>query len=112
MNPENKINFNTALDTKLILLEALRDYGNQDRQVSRDLIREVNGALGDYIAFYRVIRLLEHEPSELKDLCNHFNSSKENILKDMQENYSNELNFLKNIGGNYSPYPMSLSWFD
>jgi hypothetical protein len=81
----------------------------QDRQVRKWMISEVKQFLEDSRIFYNRISSLENNSLELKGICNDFNLNKIAILQNLQYNYTNELNFLKDVGGDVSNYPRYLT---
>ena len=72
------------------------------------MISEVKQFLDDSKIFYDSISSLESNSPKLKGICNDFNLNKVAILQNLQSNYINELNFLRDIGADISNYPKYL----
>lgn len=93
----------------LLILESQERCRVQDRQVRNGMISKIKEFLDDVQIAYNEICSLEDNLQELKEnyLSIGFNKSK--TLQQMQQDYINELNFLRDIGGDVSNYPKYLS---
>lgn len=100
---------NLKRSSNFILIEANNGHLTQDRKVSEGMASEVKVFLNDAKAFYENIASLEENCSEIEKTYCVFRSDKTSILQEIQYNYINELNFLRDIGGDVSNYPKYLS---
>lgn len=102
---------NSKLDicSRILFIEENNGNRGQDRQVRKWMISEVKEFLDDSRILYNYVSSLQENSSKLKEFCEDFKSNKLSTLQNLQYNYTNELNFLKDIGGDVSNYPKYLT---
>ncbi len=103
------MDLNLRRSSDFILIEANNGNRGQDRQVSNWMMSEVKEFLNDAKIFYEYISSLEEDSSRLTEICEDFKSNKLSVLQSIQHNYINELNFIRDIGGDVSNYTRYLS---
>lgn len=103
------MDLNLKRSSSFILIEANNGNREQDRQVCKWMISEVKELLKELRGSYEYVSSLEEDSSRLREICEDFRLNKLSVLQNLQYNYTNELNFLRDIGGEVSNYPRYLT---